>query len=91
MSGNHFVLLPEGLVVADFVDDPEFTEVTGNGEIYTLYRIVRVTHEISNHASGWTHLANVVRVRDPAIGTALLRIVDQAVEDAKVTLSDIEI
>lgn len=87
MSDDPFHLLPEGLVVADVVDDPEFTEVTHNGEVYTLYRIVRITHDALDHPQGWTHVANVVRVHNPAIGVAMLRVIERVIEDAKVTLS----
>jgi len=90
MSDDNFVLLPEGLVIADIVDDPEFTEVTRGGEVYTLFRIVRITHEVIDHPEGWTHMANVVRVRTPAIGVALLRVVDHVIEDARVTLSNVQ-
>ena len=90
MSDDLFRLLPEGLPTDDIVDDPEFTEVTRNGEVYTLYRIVRVTHEASSHPDGWTHMANVVRVRTPALGVALLQVVDRVIEDARVTLSGIK-
>lgn len=41
LSDDNFILLPEGLVVADIVDDSDFTEVTRGGEVYTLFRIVR--------------------------------------------------
>ena len=89
MSDDSFCLLPEGQLVTDVVDDPEFTEVTFNGEVYTLYRIVRITHEATSHPQGWTHMANVARVRTPALGVALLRVVDRSIEDARVTLSGI--
>ncbi|MEY2968341.1 MAG: hypothetical protein RIQ64_968 [Actinomycetota bacterium] len=89
MRDDSFFLLPEGLLISDFVDDPEFTEVTFNGEVYTLYRIVRITHEATDHPQGWTHMANVVRVRAPALGVALLRIVGRSIEDARVSLSGI--
>lgn len=84
-----FTVLPEGIDVHEYVDDPEFTEVTKNGEIYTLFRIVRITHDASNHPDGWTHMANVVRVRNSAIGVALLRIENRVIEDARVTISDV--
>ena len=90
MPDELFDLLPEGTPTGDIVDDPEFTEVTRNGEVYTLYRIVRITHEASDHPQGWTHMANVVRVRTPALGVALLQIVDRVIEDARVTLSGVE-
>ncbi|NBP53077.1 MAG: hypothetical protein EBU67_02065 [Actinobacteria bacterium] len=78
MSDEVFRLLPESVPTDDIVDDPEFTEVTRNGEIYTLFRIVRVTHE------------SVVRIRKPAIGVAHLRIIARVIEDAKVTLSAVQ-
>lgn len=87
---DDFTLLPEGLVVTDVVDDPEFTEVTRNGEVYTLYRIVRLTHEATSHPEGWTHMANVARVRNPAIGVALLKVVGRSIDDARVTLSIVQ-
>ena len=87
MGDVYFALLPEAFDVSSVLEDPEFTEVTGNGEIYTLYRVVRLTHEASEHPAGWTHVANVTRVRSFAIGTALLRIANKVIEDARVTLS----
>lgn len=87
MIAEPFSLLPEGTPTSEIVDDPEFTEVTRNGEVYTLFRIVRITHESTTHPQGWTHIANVVRVRNPAIGVALLRVEARTIEDASVTLS----
>lgn len=87
MPETRLVLLPEGQDTGAIVDDPEFTEVTNQGEVYTLYRVVRFTHEIFDHPQKWTHMANVVRVRRTALGVALLRVVDRAIDDAKVTLS----
>ena len=84
-----FVILPEGTRWQEFVDDAEFTEVTEQGEVYTLYRVVRFTHTATNHPEGWTHLANVTQVRSLRIGVALLRVSDRAIVDTKVTLSPI--
>lgn len=80
-------LLPEGQPVESLVDDPEFTEVTNNGEVYTLYRVIRFTHEIVDDPDGWTHLANISRVRIPAIGVAHLLIQDRIIHDCRVTLT----
>lgn len=82
-----FRLLSETSRTLDYVDDPEFTEVTGSGEIYTLFRIVRITHEAEHSDSEWTHLANVVRVSDSALGVAELRVVYRVILDARVTVS----
>lgn len=87
MSIEYFRILPEGISTDEVVDDPEFTEVTRNGEVYTLFRIIRITHEATDHPEGWTHLANVARVRSPAIGVAHLKVIDRVIEDAKVMLS----
>ena len=81
------LLLPEGLPTSTFVDDAEFTEVTDHGEVYTLFRIVRFTHEFDHHREGWTHLANVVRARNQAIGVAHLLINDRVIHEAKVVIS----
>ena len=89
MNDSIFVLLPEGLPIGDIVDDLEFTEVTHNGEVYTLFRIVRITHVATRHPDGWTHLANVTRVRAPAIGVARLKVINRVIEDARVTLTNI--
>lgn len=86
MPDNDHRILPEGLPPEDIVDDLEFTEVTGGGEVYTLYRIVRFTSEVTGHREGFTHIANIVRVRDPAIGTALLRVESRSITDTRVTL-----
>lgn len=82
-------LLPEGLPVSSVLDEPEFTDITMNGEVYTRYRVVRLTHEFVAHPEGWTHLANVVRVRRPAIGVALLQVKDRSIEESRVTLSPV--
>lgn len=87
MNDARFELLPESQASEEFIDDVEFTEVTNLGEVYTLYRIVRFTHLVHDHPDGWTHVANVVRVRRTALGVALLRIAERIVEDASVTLS----
>lgn len=82
-------LLPEALPVSEVLDDPEFTDVTTDGEVYTRYRVVRLTHEFTAHPEGWTHLANVVRMREPAIGVALLQVKARSIEESRVTLSPI--
>ena len=87
MSDAFLQLLPESQAADEFVDDVEFTEVTGSGEVYTLFRVVRFTHVVRDHPDGWTHMANVVRVRRTALGVALLRIADRIIEDASVTIS----
>ncbi len=87
MSDHKSRLLPEGLSTTDLVDDIGFTEVTDNGEVYTLFRIVRVTEELIGHFEGWTHVANVVRVREPARGVAHLQIRDRSIHEARVTLA----
>lgn len=86
MSDHKSRLLPEGLPTTDLVDDIEFTEVTDNGEVYTLYRIVRFTEEFIGHREGWTHVANVVRVREPAIGVAYLQVQGRVILEARVTI-----
>ena len=91
MSTPRYVLLSEATTISDYVDNPVFTDVTNDGETYTTYRIVRITHEVFEHPDDWTHLANVTRVRNPAIGVARLRVTDHAVDDAKVTLSGIDL
>lgn len=80
-------LLPEGTETDQFVDDPEFTVVTGDGEIYTLFRIVRITHDCTKAKLPWTHLANVARVVDRAIGVARLLILDRVIVDASVDIA----
>ncbi|MFM2046345.1 MAG: hypothetical protein RL383_422 [Actinomycetota bacterium] len=87
MSEPLFTLLPEGTEVAHYLDDPLFTEVTEQGEVYTLFRVVRITHEVSGHPEGWTLLANVTRERNPAIGTALLRVESRSIEESKVSVN----
>lgn len=79
-------LLPEGTETDQIVDDPEFTVVTGNGEIYTLFRIVRITHDCTDAKLPWTHLANVSRVVDRAIGVGRLLVVQRVIVDASVVM-----
>lgn len=87
MSDRWFRLLPEGFDLSTVVDDPEFTDVSRDGEIYTRYRIVRITHESVDHPDGWTHMANVVRVRKPALGVAMLLVRNRIIEVSRVTLA----
>jgi len=83
-------LLPEGVLVTAIVDDPFFFNDTATTEIYTLFRIVRMTHDLMNNPEGWTHRGNITRLADSAIGTALFRIVDREVVDVRVRLAPIE-
>lgn len=89
MSEIQFRLLPEGTLVGSIVDDLEFAEVTNDGETYTLFRVVRFTHEALADSAAWTHQANVARVRVPAIGVALIRVVNRQIEESRVTLSTV--
>ena len=89
MSEPTYTVLSELTKVEDFLDDPVFTDVTGNGEIYTRYRVTRITHEISGHPREWTHMANVAPERSIGIGVALLRILYRAIDDSEVTLSEL--
>ena len=87
MAEPTYRLLSELTKVDDFLDEAVFTDVTNEGETYTRYRVVRVTHEVSNHPREWTHMANVVPVRTSGIAVALLRVVNRAIEDSEVTVS----
>lgn len=84
MNPPEYLLLSEATSVSDFVDDPVFTDVTKDGEIYTTYRIIRFTHEIRNHPDQWTHLANVALEYDSGIGVAYLRIRHRIIEDSHI-------
>jgi hypothetical protein len=84
---RYFTLLSELTSVSDFLDNQEFTDVTQDGEIYTSYRVVKITHEARDHPDSWTHRANVARIRIPAIGVALLKIENRQVVASSVTLS----
>lgn len=87
MSDIYFSLLSERHTTDEVVDDILFTDITNEGEIYTLFRIVRFTHIADNHPDGWTHRANVVRVHEPRIGVALLKIVDRVIVRSSVDIS----
>lgn len=87
MTGGRFRLLPEATHVDEFVDCADFTVITGHGEIYTLFRIVRFTHEARDDAERWTHLANVARASDSAIGVGRLRVEARVIVDAEVDLA----
>lgn len=87
MSGPTYRLLSELSRVEDHLDDAVFTDVTNDGETYTRYRVTRVTHEVSGHPREFTHMANVVEVRSTGMAVALLRVVNRAVEDSEVTVT----
>jgi hypothetical protein len=84
MTSPQYVLLSESTAVSDYVVNPVFTDVTNDGEIYTTYRIVRITHEIFEHSDGWTHLANVSLEFSIGIGVALLLIRNKIVEASRI-------
>lgn len=90
MTPGDYRLLPEGSPTSDHVDDAVFTVVTADGEVYTSFRIVRVTHEAPDVTQHWSHLANVSRIADDAIGVARLRVVDRVIVDARVVVSKLE-
>lgn len=85
LNDDAFRILPEGTNVDDFVDNGVFTDVTEDGEVYTLYRIVRITHEATTPHVHWTHRANVTAVRSDQFGVALLRVLNRVIEDSQVT------
>ena len=70
--------------MSDYVDNPVFTDVTNDGEIYTTYRIVRITHEVFEHPDDWTHLANVTLEFNIGIGVAHLRLKNKVVEQSRI-------
>jgi len=84
MSSPQYVLLSEATSVSDYVNNPVFTDVTKDGEVYTTYRIVRITHEVIDHPDYWTHLANVSLEFNIGIGVAHLRLKDKVVEDSHI-------
>lgn len=84
MNSPQYVLLSEAASILDYVDNPVFTDVTKDGEVYTTYRIVRITHEVIDHPDGWTHLANVSLEFNIGIGVAHLRLKDKVVEDSRI-------
>ncbi len=84
MTSPRYVLLSEGTAVSDYVDNPVFTDVTNDGEIYTTYRIVRITHEVFEHPDDWTHLANVTLEFNIGIGVAHLRLKNKVVEQSRI-------
>lgn len=84
MTSPRYVLLSEGTAVSDYVENPVFTDVTNDGEIYTTYRIVRITHEVFEHPDEWTHLANVTLEFDIGIGVAYLRIRNAIIEKSRI-------
>lgn len=88
MTIRGFRLLPETTRTSDHVDIPEFTVITADGEVYTLFRIVRITHETTDDLPTWTHIANVARVADDAIGVAHLLVIERVIQDAQVTMSE---
>jgi hypothetical protein len=84
MNTPQYVLLSEAASISDYVDNPVFTDVTKDGEVYTTYRIVRITHEVIDHPDNWTHLANVSLEFNIGIGVAHLRLKDKVVEDSHI-------
>jgi hypothetical protein len=86
-SDDAFRILSETTLSESIVDDTLFTDVTDDGEIYTSYRIVRFTHVADSPHLHWTHRANVVGVRAPHLGVALLRVDNRSIEDSRVEVT----
>lgn len=86
MTSRRYRLLPETSRTSDLVECDEFTVVTGDGEIYTSFTIVRITHEATDARGAWTHLAEVTRITDGVVGKARLRIVARVIEESTVTM-----
>lgn len=87
MSNPRTVVLSESLEISDFVDYDIFTDVTHDGEIYTTFRIIRITHAIVNHPDGWNFVANVVGVHENHMGVADLKVVDRMITESRVSLT----
>ncbi|CAB4651849.1 unannotated protein [freshwater metagenome] len=87
MSTSRTVVLSESLETSDFVEYDVFTDVTKDGEIYTSYRIVRMTHAIIDDPDGWNYVANVVGIHEAVIGVAYLKVEDRMINDSLITLS----
>lgn len=87
MSRRKIVVLPESLETNDFVEHDVFTDVTQDGEIYTSYRIVRVTHAIVDDPQGWNFVANVVGIAKNRLGVAELKIVDRLITESRISLT----
>ena len=66
--------------VAAVVDNPIFTDVTDDGEHYTTYRIVRITHAFAAHPSGWTHIVVAAPLRSIGLFEAFLEVRRRVVE-----------
>lgn len=66
--------------VAAIIDNPIFTDVTNNGENYTTYRILRITHTFTAHPIGWTHIAEVAPLRSMGLFEAFLEVRRRIVE-----------
>lgn len=76
------------LIVRAIVDNPIFTDVTQDGEMYTTYRIVRIIHAFQAHPSGWTHLAEVEPLRSSGRLEAFLHVQNRTIERSKIQGSD---
>lgn len=87
MTGPKTIVLSESLETFDFVAHDIFTDVTGDGEIYTSYRIVRITHAIVGDPEGWSYIANVVALREGLIGVAYLKVTERIITESRVTLT----
>lgn len=84
MQGIHRYRLPDSFEVADFIDDPLFTEVTDGGEVYTTYRVLKFTHAFSSHPSGWSHIAQVEDIYTHQVSEAFLEVSRRHVDRSQV-------
>jgi hypothetical protein len=87
MSSPRTVVLSESLETSDFVQHDIFTDVTEDGEIYTSYRIARITHTIVDDPDGWNYVANVVGIHENHMGVAELKVVVRLITESRVSLT----
>lgn len=66
------------------LDDPVFTDVTEDGEVYRTYLVTSIVFEFTGHPEGWTHLVTVVHGDSQRQLEAFLKVADRSVDDSRV-------
>lgn len=84
MEEIQVVFLESSRAVCDVIDDPMFSHVVDNGEIYEAFEVTAITREYINHPHHWTHSATVKHLLTQKLFTADLRIRNFCIDESEV-------
>ena len=70
--------------VCEIIDDPVFSHVMENGEVYEAFEVIAVTREYINHPHHWTHGVTVKHQLSQKLFSADLRVLNFCIDESEV-------